>query len=76
MVASAIEFYPISANEAASGMSDKSFTELNASLNFRLRGMGSDESDYSSKRFNVPGNFIYLRGYAARTPDLMGACRC
>jgi hemolysin activation/secretion protein len=72
VVAAPIEYYPISANYAASWMADKHFTELNAALNFHLRGMGSGESDYSNKRYNASGNFIYLRGDAAHTHDIKG----
>lgn len=75
VVAAPVEYYPISANYAASWMADKHFTELNASLNFHLRGMGSGESDYSDKRYNASGNFIYLRGDAAHTHDIKGGAQ-
>ena len=41
VIATPIEYYPLSANYAATWMGDKGFTELNASLNFSLRGVGS-----------------------------------
>lgn len=67
-----IKYYPISANYSASWMADKSFTELNTSLTFHLRGIGNDERNYSNKRYNADGNFIYLRGDAAHTHDIKG----
>ena len=74
-IASPIEYYPISANYGATWMEDKHFTELNASLNFHLRGMGSDETDYANKRYNADGSFIYLRGDLAHTHDLKGGAQ-
>ena len=70
-----IEYYPISANHSAAWMSDKSFTELNNSLTFNLRGMGSDQRDYDNKRFNASGSFIYLRSDASHTRDLENGAR-
>ena len=72
VISSPIEYYPISANYSASWMADKSFTELNTALTFHLRGMGSDENDYSNKRYNADGSFIYLRSDAAHTHDIKG----
>ncbi len=70
VIASPIEYYPLSANYAATWMGDKGFTALNASLNFSLRGAGSDEEDYANKRFNADGSYIYLRTDLAHTRDL------
>ncbi len=70
VIAAPIEYYPLSANYAATWMGDKGFTALNASLNFSLRGAGSDEEDYANKRFNADGSYIYLRTDLAHTRDL------
>jgi hemolysin activation/secretion protein len=53
-------------------MADKSFTELNTALTFHLRGIGNDERNYSEKRCNADGSFIYLRSDAAHTHDIKG----
>jgi hemolysin activation/secretion protein len=74
-ISAPIEYYPLSANYAASWIAEKSFTELNTSLNLHLRGMGSDTADYEEKRFNASGNFIYLRGDLAHTRDLKGGAQ-
>ena len=74
-IASPIEYYPISANYSATWMADKHFTELNTSLNLHLRGMGSDQTDYSNKRYNADANFIYLRSDAAHTRDILGGAQ-
>lgn len=65
-----IEYYPLSANYAASWTGDKGFTALNASLNFSLRGVGADEVDYANKRYNADGSYLYLRTDLAHTRDL------
>jgi hemolysin activation/secretion protein len=74
-ISSPIEYHPLSANYAASWIADKSFTELNTSLNLHLRGMGSDTADYQEKRFTSSGNFVYLRGDLAHTRDLKGGAQ-
>ncbi len=71
-VSSPIEYYPLSANYGASWTEKQSFTEFNTSLNFHLRGLGSDESDYSNKRFNADGSYVFLRSDLAHTHDLNG----
>lgn len=71
-ISSPIEYYPISANYGATWLTDKGFTEFNTSLNFHIRGIGSGEKDYSNKRYNADGNYVYLRGDVAHTHDLTG----
>ena len=71
-ISSPIEYYPISANYAATWMGEHGFTEMNHSLNFGLRGIGSKERDYSNKRYNADGNFVFLRSDVAHTHDLKG----
>jgi hemolysin activation/secretion protein len=72
VISSPIEYYPISANYSANWLRKKHFTELNTSLTFNLRGLGSDEPQYSDKRFNSSGSFFYLRADAAHTHDIKG----
>ena len=71
VISSPIEYYPLSANYGANWMADKSFTALNASLNFSLRGIGG-EDDYANKRYNADGSYVYLRSDLAHTRDLAG----
>ncbi|MDB6076387.1 MAG: hemin-binding protein, partial [Akkermansiaceae bacterium] len=67
---SPVEYLPISANYGASWTTEKTFTELNGSLNFHLRGLGSDSQEFDSKRYGADGSYIYLRGDASHTRDL------
>ncbi|MCW1911943.1 hypothetical protein OJ996_00050 [Luteolibacter sp. GHJ8] len=65
-----ITYYPISANYGASWTKPNSFTEANLSLNFHLRGMGSDQAEFDAKRYQADGSFIFLRGDVSHTRDL------
>lgn len=74
-ISSPIEYYPLSANYGATWLAEKAFTEMNHSLTIGLRGIGSGVGDYSRKRFNSDGNFIYLRSDVAHTRDLKGGAQ-
>jgi hemolysin activation/secretion protein len=70
-ISSPIEYYPLSANYAATWLHEKTaFTEANASLTYGLRGLGSNQSDYSAKRFGSNGSFVILKGDVSHTRDL------
>jgi hemolysin activation/secretion protein len=71
-ISAPIEYYPLSANYGATWLAEKVFTEFNTSLNFNLRGVGSGERDYSNKRYNSDGSYVFLRSDLARTQDLQG----
>ena len=70
VISSPVEYYPISANYGATWMAENGFTEMNHTLGFGLRGIGSGATDYSNKRYKADGNFVYLRSDVARTRDL------
>jgi len=71
-ISSPIEYYPLSANYGATWITDHSFTALNTSLNFGLRGVGSSQQDYANKRYNADANYVYLRSDLSHTRDLKG----
>ena len=71
-IATPIQYYPLSASYGATWLADNSFTEFNTSLNFHLRGLGSGGSDYSNKRYNADGSYVYIRSDLAHTRDLKG----
>lgn len=75
VISSPIEYYPLSASYGATWMGKKGFTEMNHTLTFGLRGLGSGQTDYSNRRFNADGNFVILRGDAAHTHDLKGGAQ-
>lgn len=69
---SPIEYYPLSASYGATWMAKNGFTELNHSVTLGLRGVGSNEVDYGTRRFNARGSFVHLRSDLAHTHDLTG----
>ncbi len=70
-ISSPVEYYPLSANYAATWLHEKTaFTEANASLTYGLRGLGSNQSDYSAKRFGSNGSFVVLKSDVSHTRDL------
>ncbi|MBC8125556.1 MAG: ShlB/FhaC/HecB family hemolysin secretion/activation protein [Gloeobacteraceae cyanobacterium ES-bin-144] len=71
-LAAPIIYFPISANYSAGWIADNHFTEVNASLGFQLRGLGSPLSDYANKRYKSTGNYMLLRGDVAHTHDVFG----
>lgn len=71
-ISSPIEYYPLSMNYGASWLRDRSFTEWNTSLNFHLRGMGSDEQAYAKKRTDAGANYVYIRSDLSHTRDING----
>ncbi|MEA3208025.1 MAG: hypothetical protein QOE70_1082 [Chthoniobacter sp.] len=65
-----ITYYPLSASYNAGWVGKGRLTELNAGLNFHLRGTGSSQAEFDTKRFRADGSFIYLRADLAHTQDL------
>lgn len=65
-----IEYFPISATYGANWIRPNSFTQANLSLNFHLRGLGGDWSEFDNKRYQADGSYIYLRGDLSHTRDL------
>ena len=68
-----VTYYPLSAAYGATwrkGAEDKlKVTELDAALNFHIRGTG-DRAEFDAKRFSADTNYIYLRGSLAHTRDM------
>ncbi len=72
MVSTPIEYYPFTANYAATWTGKTGYTDLNAALNLHFRGMGSDVAEFDAKRYRADGAYIYFRGDLSRTQDLPG----
>ncbi len=70
-ISAPIEYYPLSANYGASWLQgEDAFTELNSSLLFNLRGLGSDRLAYDRKRFGANGSFVVIKSDLSHTHDL------
>lgn len=65
-----ITYYPFSASYGATWVGKSRVTELNAGINFHLRGMGGDLAAFDSKRFKADGNYFYFRGDLTHTQEL------
>lgn len=65
-----ITYWPVSATYTATWMGRGQETDLNAGVNLHLRGLGSSESAFDSKRTGSGGNYIYFRGDLSYTRDL------
>ena len=65
-----IEYLPLTAGYGATWMEKDRFTQANLTLTANLRGVGSDSSDFDSKRFRSRGSFVTLRGDLSHTRDL------
>ncbi len=69
-VVTPIEYFPFSLTYSGTQVSKTHSSDLNASLVFHFRGMGSAADEFDGKRFNADGAFVYLRADASHTHDL------
>lgn len=67
-----IDYYPLAVNYGASWTGKTYYSELNSSINFHTRGLGSSVSSFDNKRFDADGSYIYYRGDVSHTQDLPG----
>jgi hemolysin activation/secretion protein len=65
-----IEYYPLSLAYAGTWLNKKGSTDLNTSINYAFRGMGSDIFEYDSKRYKAHGGWLYLRGDLSHLRDV------
>jgi len=63
-------YYPLSASYSATVLNGKNKTEINAEVDFHLRGMGSAVVELDASRYHADGGFIYFRGDLAHTQEL------
>lgn len=67
-----ITYYPFSAIYSATWAPKGATTALNVGLNFHVRGLGSEESEFDFNRFKASASYVYLRGDLSHTHDLRG----
>ncbi|MEI9991680.1 MAG: POTRA domain-containing protein [Rhizomicrobium sp.] len=65
-----ITYYPLTAAYSATWAQDGALTQLDTSVTFHLRGLGSDPVAFDTKRFKASGDFIYFRADLSRAQDL------
>lgn len=70
ILATPVEYFPVSVNYGASWTGRGSTTDFNLGLNFALRGLGSGRGEFDAKRYNATGSYLYLRGDLSHTREL------
>lgn len=65
-----IRYTTLSANYGITWLGKNGSTELSLTPTLGLRGMGSDDAEFDTRRFAASANFTYLRGEVARTQKL------
>ncbi len=70
--ATPIEYFPFSLSYGGTWVAKAHSSDINASLTYGLRGLGSDAREFDAKRFLASGGFVQVRGDVAHTHDLPG----
>lgn len=70
LVSSPIQYYPFNLAYSASRVTNKTFTEFNASLTWHISGMGGSQTQFAARRYSATDNFFYFRGDLSHTHDL------
>jgi len=68
--ASPVTYYPLSAAYSGTWVGKGYETDMNASANLGMRGLGSDEAEFDQRRHGADASFIYFRGDLSHTRDL------
>jgi hemolysin activation/secretion protein len=69
-IATPITYFPFTIAYSGNWIGPNFSTEINASLNFHFRGIGSDSAKFDNNRFKADSNYVYFRGDLAHTQDL------
>jgi hemolysin activation/secretion protein len=67
---SPITYYPLVASYSATFKNDKFATQLNASLTYNVRPMGSNPGEFDNKRFDASANFTHFNLDVSHTQEL------
>ena len=70
--ATPIEYYPFSINYGGTWIGKTHSTDVNSTLTYGIRGIGSDPQEFDAKRFLADGDFFHVRSDLAHTHDLPG----
>jgi hemolysin activation/secretion protein len=66
-----VTYYPLSVAYAGTYLGKNSETNLNTSATMGLRGLGSDESEFSYNRYGSRGDFFYVRADASHSREIL-----
>ena len=67
---SPVTYYPFVASYSGFWIGKNYRTQLDASLNWHFRGMGSGEVEFDNRRYEANGNYVYFRGLISHLHDL------
>jgi hemolysin activation/secretion protein len=70
-----VTYYPFSAAYSATWIGKGAETDLNASVNWSVRGLGSGQAQFDRSRYGADGSFIYFRGDLSHTHELPGGAQ-
>jgi hemolysin activation/secretion protein len=70
LIQAPLDYYPFTIGYNGTRVLPHSSTDVNASLVFTFRGMGSDTDEYDNRRYRSDSSFVYLRADASHTQDL------
>ncbi|AHF93385.1 hemin-binding protein [Opitutaceae bacterium TAV5] len=71
-IATPVTYWPLGLNYSLTSFGKKATTQLNAGLNFHVRGLGSDPEEFDARRYGADGSYIYFRGDLSQTRELGG----
>lgn len=66
-----ITYMPFTAGWDGNWLEEERSTKLGVALNFNVRGVVAEESDFANKRFKALGNYAYLRGNILHSETLL-----
>jgi hemolysin activation/secretion protein len=67
-----VTYYPFSAAYSGTWIGKGYETDMNSSVTFSFRGLGSSQEQFDLNRHNADSSFIYFRGDLSHTRDLPG----
>lgn len=70
LIQAPLDYFPFSFGYNGTRVLKDSSTDVNASLAFTFRGMGSDTDEYDNRRYRSDSSFVYLRADGSHTQDL------
>ncbi len=73
--ATPLTYFPFSAAYSGTWIGKGAETDLNASVNWDVRGLGSSEQQFEASRHDADGSFIYFRGDLSHTHELPGGAQ-
>ncbi|OAM91086.1 ShlB/FhaC/HecB family hemolysin secretion/activation protein [Termitidicoccus mucosus] len=65
-----ITYYPWALSWTATHIGKKAITQINAGINFHIRGLGSSWEEFDNKRYGADGSYIYFRGDISQTREI------